>query len=281
MIYRRIITKKLGKLLLERKIISKQHLELALQLQKKEGGFLSQSLLKLGFVTEVDIASCLSSQYGFPYLPLINYTIDPKIIKLVSAELARQCDLIPIDRLGDLLTVVMLDPLNLNAIEELKVVTGYKIQPFIGTKTDIEDAILKYYGPLKESERKEKAQVIPPLAPEKFISIKGGKKIERRRFLRLDASLSFHYAYQEEYRRAKTKNISAIGILFVSENVIPLWTFLILKIEIPGEKLPLKAVGQAVRVDPLPNNKFDVAVHLTYLKAKDRKKIDQYVLNQL
>ena len=281
MLYKRIITKKLGQLLLERGIIKKQQLENALQLQKREGGFISQSLLKLGFVTEADIASCLSSQYGFPYLPLKNYTIDPKVIKLVPAELARQCDILPIDKIGNLLTVVMIDPLNLNVIEELKVITGCKVQPFIGTKSDVDDAVVKYYGPLKESERKEKAQVIPPLAPEKLISIKGKKGIERRRFLRLDKHLSFHYAFQEEYKKAETENISAIGIAFISENTIPLWTFLVLKIKLPAEKLPLKAVGQVVRVDKLADNKFDVAVHLTHLKEKDREKIDQYIIGQL
>ncbi len=281
MFYRRIITKKLGKLLLERGIINKQQLEQTLQLQKKEGGFLSQSLLKLGFVTEADIASCLSSQYGFPYLPLKNYTIDPKIIKLVPAELVRQCDIVPIDKIGGLLTVVMVDPLNLSVVEELKVITGCKIQPFIGTKSDVDDAIARYYGPAKETERKEKAQVIPPLAPEKFINIKGKKGIERRRFIRMDKHLSFHYAFQEEYKKAKTENISAIGIAFVSENIIPLWTFLVLKVRIPEEKLPVKAVGQVVRVDELPGNKYDIAVHLTHLKPKDRAKIDRYILKQL
>lgn len=281
MFYRRIITKKLGKLLQERRIITKQQLEQALELQKEEGGFLSQSLLRLGFVTEADIASCLSNQYGFPYLPLKNYSIDHKTIKLIPGEFARQCDLVPIDKVDDLLTVVMVDPLNLNAIEELKVITGCKIQTFITTKTDMDDAILKYYGSIHGDERKERAHVIPPLAPEKIISIKGKKGIERRRFLRLDTQLSFHYAFQEEYKKAETKNVSAIGLVFVSENIIPLWTFLILKIKIPGLKLPLKAVGQVIRVDEIRPNHFDIAVHLTHVTSKNREKIDQYVLDQL
>lgn len=280
MLYKRIITKKLGTLLLERKIINKQQLDAALQLQKEDGGFLSQSLLKLGFVTEADIASCISNQYGFPYLPLSNYSIDPRIIKLVPAELARQCELVPIDKIGDLMTVVMADPLNLNAIEELKVVTGCKIQPFIGTATDVNNAVQTYYGLLKESEKKEKAQVIPPLAPQKFVSVKGKSGIERRRFIRLNAHMSFHYAFQEEYKKAETENISAIGILFVSENIIPLWTFLVLKLRIPGIKLPIKAVGQVVRAEALPDSRFDVAIHLTHLKPSDRETIDKYVLEQ-
>lgn len=277
MYYKRITTKKLGELLLERKIIDKQQLEQALQLQKEEGGYLSQSLLKLSFVTEAEIAGCLSSQYGFPYLPLENYAIDANIIKLVPAELARQCDLIPIDRVGNLLTVVMVDPLNLNAIEELKVITGCHVQTFIGTKTDVSDAVLKYYGPPKGLERKEKAEAIPPFAPEKLINIKGKKGIEKRRFIRLDTNLAFHYAFQEEYKEAKISNISAIGILFTSENVIPLWTFLILQISIPNEDLPVKAVGQVVRVDQLPDNKYQIAVHLTHADPREREKINQYI----
>ncbi len=280
MLYKRKITKKLGTLLLERKIITKRQLEQALQLQKREGEFLSHSLLKLGFATETDIASCLSSQYGFPYLPLSNYSIEPKTIELVPAELARQYDFIPIDKVGDLLTIVMVDPLDLDAIEELEVATGCKVQPFIGTKSDVDNAIIKYYGSLKEAERKERVEIIPPLAPQKFIDIKGKKVIERRRFVRLKAKMTFHYAFQEEYKEAETKDISAVGILFVSENTIPLWTFLILKIQIPKEKLPTKVVGQVVRIEALPDKKFDIAVHLTHLKGKDREKINQCVLEQ-
>ncbi|MBN1406024.1 MAG: type II secretion system protein GspE, partial [Candidatus Omnitrophica bacterium] len=110
MIYRRFITKKLGQLLLERKIINKQQLERALELQKAEGGFLSQCLIRLRAATEADIAGCLSSQYGFPYLPLKNYIIDPRIIKIIPAAMARQFDVIPIDKINDLLTIVMVDP---------------------------------------------------------------------------------------------------------------------------------------------------------------------------
>ncbi|MFH0732959.1 MAG: PilZ domain-containing protein [Candidatus Omnitrophota bacterium] len=281
MIYKRIITKKLGKLLLERKIITQHQLEEALWLQKQEGGFLSRVLLKLGFVTEADIASCLSNQYGFPYLPLANYTIEPKIIKLVPAELARQCDLVPIDKVGDILTVVMVDPLNLNAIEELKVITDCKIQAFIGTASDVTSAVLRYYGPQKDAERKEKADVIAPLAPQKFINLKTKDGLEKRRFVRLNASLDFHYAFQEEYLKAKTKNISAIGILFVSENFVPLWTFLVIKIRIPGTKLPIRAVGQVIRIETLSDLGYDVAVHLTHVDKSDRAKLNHYILEHL
>jgi len=281
MLYRRrLITKQLGRLLLERKVITYEQLESALAFQRANGGFLSNALLAMGYANEADIASCLSSQYGFPYLPLNDYSIDSKIIKLVPAELARQCDLIPIDKIGNILTVVMVEPLNLSALEELKVVTGCRIQPFIGTKTDVENAILKYYGsPHKDYDRKEKAQIIPSTSSTKFIDIKGEAGIERRRFLRISSNVSFHYAFQEEHKKGESKNISAIGLLFVSENIIPLWTFLVLKIQIPGEKLPVKAVGQVVRVDSLDEKFHDIAIHLTHVQSQDREAIDKYVIN--
>ncbi len=277
MFYNRKITKKLGELLLERKIIDEHQLEQALRVQKEEGGFLSQVLLKLGFVTEIDIATCLSSQYGFPYLPLKDYVIDPQVIKIIPADLAWQCDVVPLDKIDDVLTIAMVDPLNLNIIEELSVFTGCRIQPFIATRSDIINATNKYYGPLKTSFMAERVEAVPPLTSAETIIIKGKKTTERRRFLRINAPLSFHYAFQEEYKKAQAKNISAIGILFVSENIIPLWTFLILKIEVPDEELPIKAVGQVVRVDMLPDRKYDIAVHLTHLKSLHRAKLDKYV----
>ncbi|MBN1405665.1 MAG: PilZ domain-containing protein, partial [Candidatus Omnitrophica bacterium] len=158
-------------------------------------------------------------------------------------------------------------------------VTGCKVQPFIGTMSDIQDAIIKYYGPSQESV--EKIEAMPPQAPVKAIDAGDKKGVEKRRFIRLSANLSFHYAFQEEYKKAESKNISAIGVLFKSENIIPLWTFLIIKIRLPQQKAPIKVVGQVVRIDSMPDKTFDVAVHLTHASAKEREAINQYVLDNL
>lgn len=145
MAQKRIISKQLGELLIERKIITKEELEQALQIQKERGGLIGQILVDLGFAKEEEIAQALTTQYGFPYLPLNNYEIDPEVIKIIPENVASQYCLIPIDKIGNSLTVAMANPLNIQAIEDIELISGLFVQIFISTGTDIHNAIKKYY----------------------------------------------------------------------------------------------------------------------------------------
>lgn len=142
---RRIITKTIGQLLLEKGIIKQAQLDEALKTQKEKGGLLGQILASLGYVTEEQIAQAITIQYGFPYLPLSNYEIDEGAIKLIPENVARQYCLIPIDKIGNTVTIAMADPLNMQAIEDIELITGSSIQIFVSTATDIKKAIDKYY----------------------------------------------------------------------------------------------------------------------------------------
>lgn len=142
---RRIITKRLGEVLLERGVISHKQLEKALAHQKEHGGLIGQVLIQLGFVTEEDVALALTAQYGFPYLPLENYEIDGGLMEVIPESLATQYCLIPIDRIGNALTLAMADPSNVKAIEEVELMTKCVVQTFVSTPSDITRAIAKYY----------------------------------------------------------------------------------------------------------------------------------------
>lgn len=126
-------------------MIKQAQLDEALKVQKEKGGLLGQILAALGYVTEEQIAQAITIQYGFPYLPLSNYEVDEGAIKLVSENVARQYCLIPIDKIGNTVTIAMADPLNTQAIEDIEVVTGASIQIFVSTATDIKEAIDRYY----------------------------------------------------------------------------------------------------------------------------------------
>ena len=143
---RRMVSKQLGELLIERKIIKESELQKALQIQKEKGGLIGNILVLLGFATEEQIAQALTTQYGFPYLPLKNYEIDPEIVKLIPRNVADQYALIAIDKVGNSLTVAMANPLNLHAIEDIELITNCKVQTFVSTQTDIKETIKKYYG---------------------------------------------------------------------------------------------------------------------------------------
>ena len=142
---KRVITKRIGEILLERGIITHAQLEKALTYQKEHGGLLGQILVELKFVAEEEIALALTAQYGFPYLPLANYEIDDGVTQLIPEQVARQYCLIPIDRVGNALTVAMVDPSNIQAIEDIEILTHCVVQTFVSTPSDIQRALERYY----------------------------------------------------------------------------------------------------------------------------------------
>ena len=141
-----MITKQLGDLLLEKEIINQAQLDKAIKIQKEKGGLIGQIFVMLGYVKEEEIAQVLTVQYGFPYLPLESYEISADMIKLIPENVAKQYNLIAIDKIGNLLTISMSNPLNIQAAEDIEMLSGCKVQVFISTMTDITNAINKYYG---------------------------------------------------------------------------------------------------------------------------------------
>jgi type IV pilus assembly protein PilB len=143
---KRLISKQLGELLLDRRIITQQQLQKALSIQKEKGGLLGNILVLLSYATEEQIAQALTTQFGFPYLPLKNYEVDEAIVKLVPKNVAVQYNLIAVDKIGNSLTIAMSDPLNFHAIEDVELITNCKVQVFVSTQTDIKESIKRYYG---------------------------------------------------------------------------------------------------------------------------------------
>ncbi|MBI4355336.1 MAG: hypothetical protein HY597_02645 [Candidatus Omnitrophica bacterium] len=146
MTFKRQPIKQLGELLLSMALITREQLEQALALQKTKGGLLGQILVDLGYVTEDQIAQSLTAQYGFPYLPLRNYEVDAEVLKLIPENVAKQYCLIPVDLIGQTITIAMANPLNTQAIEDVELMTKCKVQAFVSTASDVNGAIVKYYN---------------------------------------------------------------------------------------------------------------------------------------
>lgn len=145
MVIRRVNNKQLGELLLDRGIITQAQLDQALNVQRDKGGLIGEILVGLGFVKEDDIAQSLTAQYGFPYLPLGSYEINADITSIIPGRVARQYLLVPIDKIGNNLTLAMSNPLNIQAIEDVELLSGCSVQTFVSTSSDIKRAIEKYY----------------------------------------------------------------------------------------------------------------------------------------
>ena len=142
----KVIKKRIGELLVERKVVTPEQIEAALKVQEAKGGLLGQILVSLGFVTEEAVAQAVTAQYGFPYLPLKSYTIDPELLRLIPENVARQYCLVPVDHIGDTLTIAMADPLDARVIEDIEMLSRCSVQVFISTGSEVMDAIRRSYG---------------------------------------------------------------------------------------------------------------------------------------
>ena len=142
---KKIVNKLLGEILIERKVVTQEQFQQALSIKEKKGGLIGEILVEMGFAKEEDIAQTITAQYGFPYLPLDSYEIEPEITKLVPQDIAKQYVLIPVDRLGNSLSVAMSNPLNNEAVQKVQKLTNSHIQIFVSTSSDIRRAIDKYY----------------------------------------------------------------------------------------------------------------------------------------
>ncbi|MBI5663752.1 MAG: type IV-A pilus assembly ATPase PilB [Nitrospirae bacterium] len=136
---------KIGQLLVNNKIITETQLNKALELQKKEGGRVGSNLIKLGHLTEETLVEFLSKQYGVPAVALSAQDIDPSIIKFVPYEVANKYQIFPISKNGASLKLAMTDPSNVFAIDDVKFMTGYDVQPLVASESSIKEAISKYY----------------------------------------------------------------------------------------------------------------------------------------
>ncbi len=144
--FRMATNNRLGELLVREKLISLQQLRKAQQDQGKSGETLSYTLAKLGYISDAEITDFLSSQYRLPAINLDEYEIETEVIKLVGREVCEKHKILPVSRSGSSLIVAMADPTNLHAIDDIKFLTGYNVEPVIASETAIASAVDRYYS---------------------------------------------------------------------------------------------------------------------------------------
>src|SRR5579872_123642 len=136
---------RIGELLLKEKRITPDQLQQALNHQKANGGKLGFNLVKMGFVKDEEITALLSKQYGVPSINLTQFEIDVSVIKLIPAETAQKYQIVPLSRAGATLTIAMTDPTNVFAMDDIKFMTGYNVEPVVASETAVMEAIQRYY----------------------------------------------------------------------------------------------------------------------------------------
>jgi len=148
---------RIGELLLKEKRITPDQLQQALNHQKANGGKLGYNLVKMGFVKDEEITALLSKQYGVPSINLTQFEIDPAVIKLIPADTAQKYQIVPLSRAGATLTIAMTDPTNVFAMDDIKFMTGYNVEPVVASEIAVTEAIQRYYPVSATKAPKEKA----------------------------------------------------------------------------------------------------------------------------
>src|SRR5215471_7050482 len=143
---------KLGESLLRENLISAQQLKEALEYQRSNGGRLGTILVKLGIIEDSEIARHLSRQYGVPSVNLLFFEVDRLSVKLVPQDVAAKYMVLPLSRVGATLTLAMVDPTNVFAIDDIKFMTGLSVEPVIVSETTLASSLKKYYGTSREME---------------------------------------------------------------------------------------------------------------------------------
>ncbi|MFH1355436.1 MAG: hypothetical protein ABIH19_04745, partial [Candidatus Omnitrophota bacterium] len=219
---------KIGDILLAKGIITQEVLDKALEYSKQYARSITQYLLHYGHVEESELAECLCVQFGIPYLPLMSYDISQKVIDLVPVDLVEKYWLIPVDRQGETLMVVMIDPLDEEAIQEVGKAAGLKVIPFVGIPSEVMSALEAYYKVSISINKGEEKKNLPF-----FIDTKYYRGVERRQAIRFKTEIEVHFPVQGAYKKSITKDISRDGISFLSEKVIPIGEVLPIEIDLP------------------------------------------------
>src|SRR3954452_12520321 len=146
------MSQRLGDLLVKEKIITPEQLEQANKVQKEQSCRLGSALVKLGFLTDEDVTNFLSRQYGVPAINLSYFEIDPAVVKLIPFETAKRYQILPLSRVGASLTIAMVDPTNVFAMDDIKFMTGFNIEPVVASESSILAGIDKAYNNTKEED---------------------------------------------------------------------------------------------------------------------------------
>ena len=137
---------RLQQILIDGQLITQEQLDQAMEIQKAQGGQLSQVLIGQGHITQQQLMVSLSEHLGIPPINISKLNIPEDVASLISKQVARSYQVVPISRMGNTLTVAMADPLNVFALDDLRLMTGMEIQPVISNPEDVEEKLDELYS---------------------------------------------------------------------------------------------------------------------------------------
>jgi type IV pilus assembly protein PilB len=246
---------KLGEILVRENLISPQHLREALDYQREHGGRLGFNLVKLGLVSDDMITAVLSRQYGIPSVNLDLFQIDAQVLHLIPQEVAQKYSVLPLSRVGASLTLAMVDPTNVFAMDDVKFMTGLNVEPVVVAEASIQQAISKYYGTSREIELASIA--VDDLALDAAMSRNSNGGITHADLISLDTI---------DFDTGRTEDVE---VLEDNEETIDLTTLSII-----SEDAPVVRLVNVLLVDALRRGASDIHVEPYEKELRIRFRID-------
>ena len=244
--------------LLDKGVIDQSKFDDAFTCHYRFGGKMTQYLTAFDYVRETDMAAFISARFAIPYSSIKQHQISSQLIKMLPLELVRQYCLFPLGHKGNWLNLLMADPMDAAAIKNIEKVTGCRIQPFMGTVSDILAGVQEHYRPTASANK---------IAAVRSDQIFAGSQQNRRFAMRLSAAIDIELAGEVAPSQYKTKNISPFVMMFESKSSFALGSSLGLKVNLPPEFYSgqLASSAQVVRVVPLKKDLFEVGIRHTHI----------------
>jgi type IV pilus assembly protein PilB len=155
-----VANEKLGRLLVAAQLVSEEQLQRGIIAQKKSGGRLGSILVRMGFLDEGKLLTFLSQQFGIPAVDLSQITVDPGLLKLIPRETIKKYRVLPLKRAGSVITLAMADPSDVFALDDIKFLTGYTIEPVVASESAIVAALQAAYGQTADPAKPERAMML-------------------------------------------------------------------------------------------------------------------------
>ncbi|MBI4971408.1 MAG: hypothetical protein HZC17_06180 [Candidatus Omnitrophica bacterium] len=159
---------RIGEILLDHGILSREELNKALETQKAKGGLIGAILVNSGFVKEEDLAFALAKQFNYPFLSLDNVTVNRNLMKEFGREFLLENCFVPIEKTRDVLTVALADPSDDETIKKIQSKTNLSILAFVGGVKQIEEMIRRVFGGTKESDSIKTDSILKKAAEDKM-----------------------------------------------------------------------------------------------------------------
>lgn len=268
MLWRRT-EKKIGQLLVEAEVITEEALNNALKIQRDSGERLGKILVELGCLDEEELIQYIAEQYRIPFVSLDDYVLNRDILSILPDELSIAYGVIPLDIIGDILTVGIADVPDEETFKRIEELTGYRIQVMLVTTDDFNRFMQDLDNSRASKERFETG---------KYVKTSLYDGMERRRFPRFDKALKIKYEFRDDYHMDSSVNISEGGVLLKSKCPIPADSYLVVRMELPTTPKDIVIISKVTwEKHVIDQDAYLIGLEFISMDSRDSKRLAGFI----